>query len=238
MNFLQRIQTLDVGAIYYFFEIDMSSWGLETLYFHCNGVTLTRDSEADVFVPNGDMLYNGKVHSFVGIDIDGISLSNDGKVNAPTLRVMNNIGGVDMAVSAMLMLYNNLIGAKLTFRMTTAEAYEAGNLQEQRQYWWIERKTNETHEYVEFELTSPLDFKRQQIPTRLISDLCTWSMRGEYRGESCGYTGTKYFDKKGNPVDSIVLDDCGGTCQDCILRFGQGATLPFGGFLIAFRTNF
>lgn len=236
---LKRVQMLDVGAIYYFFEVDLTQWGLaEPLRFHCNGVYQQLDVERDAFIPKGDMYYNGKLYQFIGIDIEGIQLSNDGKVNAPSLRVMNHFNGQQGAVSALLLLYNNLVGAKLTFRMTTAEAYDAGILQEEVQYWWIERKLSEDINTVTFELTSPLDFKRQQIPTRLISDLCTWSMRGEYRGESCGYTGTRYFDKRGNTVDSITLDECGGTCNDCLLRFGAGAELPFGGFMIPYRTDF
>lgn len=236
---LKRVQMLDVGAIYYFFEVDLSLWGVaDPLRFHCNGVYQQHDAEADKFVPMGDMTYNGNVYQFIGIDLEGIKLSNDGKVNSPTLRVMNHFNGQQGAVSAMLLMYDNLIGAKVTFRLTTAEAYDGGFIQEETQYWWIDRKLSEDIQVVSFELTSPLDFKRQKIPTRLISDLCTWSMRGDYRGEECGYTGTKYFDKKGNPVDSIALDDCGGQCNDCIIRFGEGASLPFGGFMIAYRTNF
>lgn len=236
---LKRVQMLDVGAIYYFFEVDLSNWGIaEPLRFHCNGVRQQLDVERDAFVPIGDMYYNDKLYQFIGIDIEGIKISNDGKVNAPTLRVMNRFNDQQGAVSALLMLYDNLVGAKVTFRMTTAEAYESRTLQEETQYWWIERKLTEDINAVSFELTSPLDFKRQRVPTRLITDLCNWAMRGEYRGESCGYTGTKYFDKRGNPVDSITLDECGGTCQDCILRFGRKAELPFGGFMIAYRTNF
>lgn len=236
---LKRVQMLDVGAIYYFFEVDLSNWGiLEPLRFHCNGIMQQVDVERDAFVPIGDMYYNDKLYQFIGIDIEGIKISNDGKVNAPTLRVMNRFNDQQGAVSALLMLYDNLVGAKVTFRMTTAEAYESRTLQEETQYWWIERKLTEDINAVSFELTSPLDFKRQRVPTRLITDLCNWAMRGEYRGETCGYTGTKYFDKRGNPVDSITLDECGGTCQDCILRFGRKAELPFGGFMIAYRTNF
>lgn len=238
-DFLKRVQMLDVGAIYYFFEIDMTNWGIaEPLRFHANGVYQQLDMERDAFVPMGDMYYQDKLYQFIGIDLEGIKLSNDGKVNAPTLRVMNHFNGQQGAVSAMMMLYDNLVGAKITFRMTTAEAYDSGIVQEETQYWWIERKLSEDINVVAFELTSPLDFKRQQVPTRLISDLCTWALRGDYRGENCGYTGTRYFDKNGNPVDSITLDDCGGTCQDCIKRFGPGVELPFGGFMIPYRTNF
>lgn len=239
MTLLRRIQTLNVGAIYYFFELDMSPWGIDDpLRFHCNGYLKEREDGEREFVPKGEMMYKGEPFAFVGIDLEGIKLSNDGKVNAPSLRVMNNINGQQGSLSALLQLYDNLTGARLKFMLTTAEAYEDNIDQEIVQYWWVERKLNEDINLVTFELTSPLDFKKQNVPTRLISDLCTWSLRNEYRGETCGYTGDKYFNKKGEPVDSIVLDDCGGTCHDCILRFGEGEELPFGGYMIPNRTNF
>lgn len=239
MDILRKVQTLTVGAIYFFFELDLSARGLvEPLRFHCNGITQQHDDGTDTFTPMGDMEYRGQTYTFVGIDVQGIQVSNDGKVNTPTLRVMNNINGQQGAVSALCLLYDNLSGAKVTIRMTTDEAYEDKTLQEFTQFWWIERVSENNINLVSFELTSPLDFKRQRVPTRMITDLCTWAMRGEYRGETCGYTGARYFNTKGEPVDSIVLDDCGGTCNDCIIRFGEGAELPFGGYMIPNRTNY
>ena len=89
--------------------------------------------------------------------------------------------------------------------------------------------------YVEFELKSPLDFRKQKIPTRLVSMSCPFAMRGEYRGESCAYTGSNYFNKDGDPVGSIALDVCGGLPSDCIKRFGEGNVINHGGFMINFN---
>ena len=230
---------LDVGAVYMFYEIDMTAWGqTEPLRLHFNGIDQVLNPATEKYEPISTMMYRGHEYTFLAIDIEGTKLSNDGKVNVPTLRVMNNVNGVQGAVTAMLEMYNGLRGAPLTFRFTTEEAYKAGNLQEMTQYWWIDRAISYDIDRVVFELTSPMDYKRQQVPTRLIMDICTWSMRGQYRGEACGYTGDKYFNERGEPVDSIVLDQCGGTCNDCILRFGKGNPINHGGFLIPNRTNF
>lgn len=235
----KRIQMLDVGAVYMFYEVDLSAWGQdEPLRLHCNGIEQVLNPDTNVFEPQSQMTYRGHVYDFLAIDLEGTRLSNDGKVNVPTLRIMNNVNGQQGAVSALLEMYNGLRGAKVTFRFTTEEAYKAGTLQEFVQYWWIDRPLEEDIDRVSFELTSPLDYKRQPVPTRLIMDICTWSLRGQYRGEACGYTGDRYFDERGNPVDSIVLDVCGGTCNDCILRFGRGNPINHGGFLIPNRTNF
>ncbi len=57
--------------------------------------------------------------------------------------------------------------------------------------WFVEQKTTETHQYVEFELSSVLDLMGVQLPYRqIIKNSCPW----KYRGTECGYTGP-YFDK-------------------------------------------
>ncbi len=65
---------------------------------------------------------------------------------------------------------------------------------------------------------------------RQMTNRCAWCMQGQYRGADCGYTGTRYYDKFGNPVDNPALDVCPGTVAGCKLRFGDDAMLPFGGF--------
>lgn len=57
--------------------------------------------------------------------------------------------------------------------------------------WFVEQKTLETHEVVEFELSSVFDLMGVQLPYRqIIKNTCPW----KYRGPECGYTGP-YFDK-------------------------------------------
>ncbi|HFL9401202.1 TPA: phage minor tail protein L, partial [Escherichia coli] len=92
-------------------------------------------------------------------------------------------------------------------------------------------KTAETRVQVDFELCSPFDIQSLQLPTRQITPVCTWCMRGWYRsGTGCDYNGTKYFTKDGTPTDDPSKDVCGGRRQDCQDRHGPDAPLPFGGF--------
>ena len=84
---------------------------------------------------------------------------------------------------------------------------------------------------VDFELCSPFDIQSLQLPTRQITPVCTWCMRGWYRsGTGCDYNGTKYFTKDGTPTDDPSKDVCGGRRKDCQDRHGPDAPLPFGGF--------
>lgn len=96
--------------------------------------------------------------------------------------------------------------------------------------FYIDRKSVETSEIVEFELAPAMDITGVMLPRRqIIQNICPWS----YRGSECGYTGTTYFDVTDVPVGSAGLDVCGKRLTSCKLRFGQYAELPFGGFPVA-----
>ena len=96
--------------------------------------------------------------------------------------------------------------------------------------FYIDRKSVETSEIVEFELAPAMDITGVMLPRRqIIQNICPW----RYRGSECGYTGTTYFDVTDVPVGSAGLDVCGKRLTSCKLRFGQYAELPFGGFPVA-----
>lgn len=248
----KRLQMLDVGEVLQFFKLEIPNVNTPLL-FHCNGATEVIQYDGTDFPSMTDgrsmewgtpeppryvqvtsMHWLGEEYTFAGIRTQGMRLSGDGSVNSPELEVSNCIEGVQGAVSALCRLYSNLSNAKLTIYFTTLEAYQLGLAQYNTQYWWVSQKTLDTAQSVTFALDMPANHNRKQIPTRIIDDICAWAKRGEYRGEDCGYTGTKFFDDKGNPVDSIALDSCGGLCEDCVMRFGEGEALPFGGALVSY----
>jgi lambda family phage minor tail protein L len=66
------------------------------------------------------------------------------------------------------------------------------------QTFWLDTKTSEDDEVVSWSLSSPADLQGLVIPTRQITSLCEWALRGQYRsGDGCTYNGTAYFDAKG-----------------------------------------
>ena len=228
MSLNNELQKLTIPGYLYFFDLDLSGYGVaEPLRFHCNG------AEEQIvngrIQLNGSMTFLGNSYDFVGIDQDGIQLSSGAKVNTPTLLIANNVGGVADYVSILCRRFKDMVGAKLTIYITTAANLNNAIDGHIKQVWYIEQRTNETAEAVEFELSSPIDFRGIKLPTRVIMNRCTWAMRGDYRGEECGYTGTKFFNEKGEPVSTIDQDRCGGCLSDCRLRFGRYATLPYGG---------
>lgn len=97
----------------------------------------------------------------------------------------------------------------------------------------IEQKTLETHEVVEFELSSVFDLMGVQLPYRqIIKNTCPW----KYRGPECGYTGP-YFDKNNQQTTMSGADYCTKRYDSCNARrnyFANGV-IHFGGFIGATR---
>ena len=96
-----------------------------------------------------------------------------------------------------------------------------------REIYYIDRKTAENRELVEFEMVSAFDLAGVRAPKRqCISNICQWV----YRSSECSYTGTNYFDANDNVVASASQDVCSKRLGSCRLRFGTNAELPYGSF--------
>jgi phage-related protein len=96
-----------------------------------------------------------------------------------------------------------------------------------REIYYIDRKSAENREIVEFELASVFDLAGVRAPKRqCIANICQWV----YRSAECGYTGTNYFDANNNAVGSASLDVCGKRLSSCQVRFGTNAELPYGSY--------
>jgi phage-related protein len=96
-----------------------------------------------------------------------------------------------------------------------------------REIYFIDRKTAENRDVVEFELVSSMDLAGVRAPKRqCISNICQWV----YRSPECSYTGTNYFDANDQPVGAVAQDVCGKRLSSCKVRFGAKNELPFGSF--------
>jgi len=92
--------------------------------------------------------------------------------------------------------------------------------------YYVDRKSTENRNLVEFELASAFDLAGVRAPKRQCISRCQWV----YRSAECGYTGTNYFDANDNPVVNISEDVCGKKQSSCEARFGENNELPFGGY--------
>ena len=95
-----------------------------------------------------------------------------------------------------------------------------------REIYFVDRKSAENRDVVEFELASAFDMAGIRAPKRQCITRCQWV----YRSNECSYTGTNYFDVSDVAVGNASEDVCGKRVDSCKARFGQSAELPFGGY--------
>lgn len=243
MSLNSDYQKLEPGNTVRLFEVDGSAFGLdEVLRFHAYNLSHTPE---EITAAGGDnaklaaksIWWQGKEYGAWPCQIEGLEMATSGSTAQPTLTLANLNG----SITALCLRFEDMAQAKVTIHDTLAHYLDANNFpegnptadpeQEKKQVYYIDRKSLENDETVEFELASPADLRGLQIPTRQIHSLCTWCSRGWYRtGKGCDYAGTRYFDENGQPVDDPSQDKCGGLLSDCQKRHGENNPVPFGGF--------
>lgn len=183
------------------------------------------------------------------IEAEGFEYDGKGTLPRPRVRIANipTAGTQQGSISAVLLEINafnpgsDLTGAKVTRIRTLARFLDAVNFEGDvnpfgtpdttcelpQEVYFIDRKSLETREVVEFELASVFDLAGVRAPKRqCIKNSCQW----KYRSVECGYSGTNYFNELNQSVGTLVEDVCGKRLASCKLRFGEFGDLPFGGF--------
>ena len=253
------LQKLSVAGLVTLYELDATKLGGDVFRWHGHmsheewqyiyGYTdktkytdasrkTTPTGQEDIIRRN--IIWAGQEYTPVAIKTDGLEVRSDGQPSTPVMGMSNNIEGVNGAVTAMCAVYSDFVGSNLRVITLLAKHLDSSNFTEvnpsadpsqyNQQFWTIEQKTQETSMVVNFELANPLAAQRKRIPSRNITPYCHWAVCGDYRGESCGYTGAAMFTESGQPITNPALDKCGGRISDCKLRFGQHEPLSFGGF--------
>ncbi|TCQ91589.1 lambda family phage minor tail protein L [Rahnella sp. JUb53] len=237
MSFNQDIQQLEPGSLIQLVEIDGTAFGLDKiLRFHAYNISSPGwKSFAVEHLPS--IIWQGNEYDPHPYEVKGLELSSTGAQPTPSLSV----GNVGNYVTALCIQYQDMVKAKVKIHTTLLKYLDAANWQqgnpdanpreERVQLFYVNAKTAETRIQVDFELCSPFDVQSLQLPSRQITPLCTWCMRGLYRsGTGCDYNDTNYFAKDGTPTNDPSKDQCGGRRRDCEDRFGKGNPLSFGGF--------
>jgi lambda family phage minor tail protein L len=218
-----EIQSLSPSAIVELFELDYSNYTSGTIVrFHAGTNQL-----------NSPVVWKGVEYIPMPIEATEFEMSTSGSLPRPKMRVAN----VDGIISATIMTFDDLVGAKVTRKRTMVKFLDAVNFQGgvnptadpsqafQDDIWYVERKVSETRYMVEWELSSAFDLMGVKLPYRqVIQNSCTW----RYRGAECGWTGAN-FDKNDASCDPSA-DECAKRLSSCRARFGQTAILPYGGF--------
>ncbi len=219
-----EIQKLEPSGKIELFIIDLTSFGGELYRFHAG----TNELKSNI-------IWQGEEYVAFPVQASGFDLTGNGQLPRPKLQVSNVTG----AITALVLQYKDILGAKVTRKRTLVKYLDEVNFdggvnpdaddtaEFAEDVYYIDRKSAENKEFVEFELASAMDLAGVKLPRRqVVQNVCPWL----YRGAECGYTGTDYFDSLDNSVVSADDDVCGKRLTSCKLRFGENAELPFGGF--------
>src|ERR1051326_8208503 len=149
-----EIQKLAPSAVIELFVLDATSLGGDILRFHAGTNELRQN-----------VVWQGETYQRYPIEASGFEFTGQGQLPRPKIRVANILS----AVTTLLMNYDDLIGAKLTRKRTMAKFLDAVNFdggvnpdadpdaEFSEDVYFVDRKSSEDRDVVEFELASSLD---------------------------------------------------------------------------------
>lgn len=212
----------------------------------------------------GGIIFGGQTYTAIPLEADGFAYNGQGSLPRPTLRISNLFSTITALIAT---LPNGLEGAKVTrlrtlakyidsenFIGSTYETYVVADYWEvgyssdnttadstalfPKEIYYVDRKSTENRNLIEFELASAFDLAGVRAPKRQCISRCQWV----YKSTECGYDPTvgpgKTVDgvqfTRFNASDEGVLTDaedvCGKKQSSCECRFGDVNELPFGGY--------
>lgn len=216
------------NALVTMYELDATALGGTVWRFHpgLNGL-------------RANVVWQGNTYTAFPIEASGFEVKANGPLPRPTLRASNITG----QLSTLISQYRDLVGAKVTRRRTLAMYLDAANFDGGNptanpdahfpdDVFYIDRKSKENGQLVEFELAAASDCAGVLLPNRaIIANTCMWT----YKGAECGYAGGPVATWNDTPTADPDLDSCGKRMSSCKLRFGTNGSLPYGGFPAAQR---
>lgn len=220
MSINSDVQKLEPGDLLTYFELDATALGGGVVRFHGNN-------------PGGTQVWQGNDYAAWPIKAEGFARTSE-QQPSPKLTVAN----LDGSISALCLTYEDLVGAKLIRRRTFSKYLDAVNFPDGNptadptqefppEVWYIERKSAESREAVEFELSSALNFAGVKLPRRqIIANQCPWT----YRGPGCNYVGPPVATVLDVPTSDPALDRCSHLLRGCRLREWPDGILNYGGF--------
>jgi lambda family phage minor tail protein L len=213
---VSALQEIAPGAVIELFELELNTaqHGTTDIYRFHAGTSLNN---------NGEVVWNGNSYQRFPVEADGFEYSGNGQLPRPKIRVSNILSTI---TALLLTLPDGLEGAKFTRIRTLARYIDAVNFpggvspyspdptaEFPREIYYVDRKTIENREVVEFELAAAFDLAGVSAPKRqCIANICQWV----YKSTECGYSGG--------------LPTCLKTLTDCKAHFGATAELPFGSY--------
>jgi lambda family phage minor tail protein L len=216
---ISELQSVAPSAVIELFtlELNVAQHGIaETYRFH-----------AGTNVSGGNLVWAGNTYLAMAIEASGFEYSGNGQLPRPKIRVSNTMGTI---TALILSLPNGLEAAKVTRIRTLARYLDGVNwpggvnplgtpqpdAEFPREVFFLDRKSAETRDVVEYEMCSAFDLATVRAPKRqCIANICPWV----YRSPECSYSKAAYYDINNNPVGSLALDVCNKRLDGCETRF-------------------
>lgn len=189
-NIASEIQKLEPSAIIELFELDCTDLGGDVFRFHNGTNKLSQD-----------LVWQGNTYTRFPIQVTGFEISGQGQFPRPTVTVSNVLS----AITSVLLQYNDLLNAKFTRKRTFLKYLDAVNFPGgvnptadpdvylADDIYYVDRKSHEDRDQVQFELASVADLQGVKIPGRVVVQAtCPWL----YRGADCGYVGIPLWDDR------------------------------------------
>lgn len=218
---INDLKTPNLDTIIDLYIVDATNLGADDVARFCSST-----------ISNSAIIFNNKPYFPIPIDVKGFERSAAGELARPVVKV----GNVAQTISGLVILYNDLVGAKFT-RIRTFKKY-LDNFSTAdptkifaEEIYIIQQKKSQNKLFIEFQLTSILDQEGEKLPGRIcVSEYCSLVYR-KYdtktnnfiysRHSPCPYQGTTYYTKSAEETTDPALDVCGKKMKDCEARFKQ-----------------
>lgn len=183
-----ELQKIAPSAIIELFELQLNTpqHGTNDIYRFHAGANLNS---------NGELIWAGNNYMRFPLEAEGFEYSGNGQLPRPKIRVSNIFGTI---TALLLSLPGGLEGAKVTRIRTLARYLDAANFpgnvnplgtpdstaEFPREIYFVDRKSTETRDVVEYELAASFDLAGIRSPKRqCVSNICQWV----YKSAECGY---------------------------------------------------
>lgn len=235
-EYAAQTQSLTPGTEIDLFILDLEPIGTDVQYY------FTTTNEIGYTVKWG-----GQEYTYAPVSLTGVERSVNGDPPVPKVMLPN----VNKFASALVVQYDDLVGAQITRYKTLKSFLDGEPLADTEAFstkdlYTIEQKLNINKMFAEFAVRPLYALDGKMLPGRVcLKDICThryrlWNAETgtfNYAKATCPFANPLYFKRDGTPTTDASLDVCGKSLNDCTLRFGETAELPFRGFPGMSRTR-
>lgn len=199
---------LTPSAILNLYKFDGTNIGLSEPYYFYAGTNFNHQP----------VVYAGISYTPIPLEVTDFEIDGQGRLPRPKLSIAN----INGFISKLILENKDLAGSIISRKRVFVKYIDDVNFQNNQNPWgtadaeaafadeifFINRKTSESKDAVQFELTTPWEIDNVELPKRLIFALiCPFRYRD---GETCGYSGPPICDK----ANKRFTEDYGLTLSD------------------------